>query len=79
MKKIKYTHPSSCGYNPNVIYNLDEILKDMDINKIKVMFEPINFKWKDLDKKKAKKEIKPVEEIIEVVEETKVPDIDRAD
>lgn len=55
MKKLKYVHPSSCGYDPLITYELSKILKEMDIKKARVMFKPINFKWEDMDKKKTAK------------------------
>jgi hypothetical protein len=48
---IKYTHPAAMGYDPMISYKLDDVLKSMKIEDIKVFFEPIDFKWQDLNAK----------------------------
>lgn len=80
MKKLKYSHPASCGYSTKKVYFLDDILKEMNIDKIKVLFKPIDFKWEDLDEIKPKKEIKIKPK--EVAKENKIDEVvvlDRVD
>ncbi len=80
MKTLRYTHPASNKYNPKKIYILDDLLKDMDIKKIKVFFTPVDFKWEDLDKPKLKKkDVKIKEDIVEENNIEAVFDIDRVD
>lgn len=49
MKKLKYTHPASCGYSAKKIYSLDELKDELDINMIKILFEPVDFTWDELE------------------------------
>ena len=65
-KLLKYIHPSACGYSSDTTYNLDELLKsEMSVDKIKVLFSPIGWKWNDLEKKKASKKSNKNKNIIE--------------
>lgn len=41
------------GYDPNRVYKLDEIKKELPMAKIKVFFTPQGFKWEDLEKKEV--------------------------
>lgn len=56
MKNLKYNHPSVPPKNINVngVYELEELKKTIDLNTIKTLFTPINFKWSELDKKVSK-------------------------
>ena len=58
MKMLKYTHPSACEYSEHIQYSLDELLKEMKLERIKAMFEPIDFKWEDVDLKEDMKNVK---------------------
>ena len=57
MRFIKYVHPAALGYDPSKSYLLDDILKAMTIEDIKVFFEPICFTWVEVEPKKAVKEV----------------------
>lgn len=46
-KYLKYTHAASRGYSLQKQYTLDELKKDMDLEMIKIHFEPINFEWEE--------------------------------
>lgn len=49
-KYIKYTHPAAMGYSAKMSYELDEVLELEGIERVRVLFTPVNFKWEDLDK-----------------------------
>lgn len=55
MKKLKYSHPSvpPQGVKVDEVYTLENLQKHLSLDKIKMLFEPINFKWSN--KKNAKK------------------------
>lgn len=54
MKLLQYNHPSvpPTGINLSDTYILDELKKQFPLDKIKLLFKPINFKWEDLQPKK---------------------------
>lgn len=53
--KLKYIHPSACGYDINKLYTLGGLEKELTIDKIKILFSPINSSWDEIEKKKNKK------------------------
>lgn len=61
MKLLKYNHPASMGYDTKKVYNLEDLKKDLSLDKIKILFTPIGWKFEDLEKrtkvKKLDKEI----------------------
>ncbi|MDD4779008.1 MAG: hypothetical protein PHT02_00195 [Tissierellia bacterium] len=59
MKYLKYNHPASMKYNINQVYELEELKKELSIEMIKVLFEPIDFKFEDLE---SKKKVQKIEE-----------------
>lgn len=61
-KILKYSHPSASKYNVNAVYILEELQKELSLEMIKVMFTPLNFKFGDLDIKKKKTILSPIEE-----------------
>lgn len=67
-KLLKYSHPAASKYSLTKTYTLEELQQDgLDLDRIKILFKPVNFKW---DEPKA--EPKPVKE--EIVEgETEQP------
>lgn len=54
MKTVKYIHPASNKFVANFTYDFDELVKDIGIEMVKIMFEPIDFKWEDLEIRKPK-------------------------
>jgi len=52
MKYLKYNHPAAMKYNAKKVYELEELKKELDIETIKRLFVPINFKWQDLEPKR---------------------------
>jgi hypothetical protein len=52
MKHLKYTHPAAMKYSVNQVYELEMLKKELSLEMIKVLFEPIDFEWKDLEVKK---------------------------
>lgn len=47
IKELKYTHPASMGYYINKIYLLDELKKELSLDKIKILFTPIGWTWNE--------------------------------
>ena len=61
MKKyIQYTHPAACGYEGEGSYDYDAIVKELGLEKTKMLFTPINFKWSDLEFSNIKKDDKKI-------------------
>lgn len=54
MKYIKYTHAAYVGYDAGVLHILDEVVKKEGIERTKMLFTPIDFKWEDLELPKVK-------------------------
>ncbi len=52
MKYLKYNHPAAMKYRVGKIYELEELKNELDIETIKRLFIPINFKWQDLETKR---------------------------
>lgn len=52
MKYVKYTHAAALGYNPEISYELSEVVSAEGIERVKVLFEPIGFKWEEIEDKK---------------------------
>jgi len=48
-KYLKYIHPAAMKYDLKKSYELDELKKELDLDMIKVLFIPVNFKWDDLE------------------------------
>jgi hypothetical protein len=59
MKLLKYNHASATKYSLNKTYELEELKKELSLEKIKILFQPINFEWKDLE---VKKKVQKVQE-----------------
>jgi len=57
MKLLKYNHPSAMKYDVNKTYELDELKKELDLEMIQVLFEPVGWEWEDLEKKKIKEDV----------------------
>jgi len=57
MKLLKYTHPAKSKFDLNKAYSLAELEKEMDVEKIKILFTPIDFEWK---KKRPTKEVEEI-------------------
>ena len=55
MKLLKYNHPSAMKYDVNKTYELDELKKELDLEMIKILFEPVGWDWEDLIEKKVNK------------------------
>lgn len=51
VKHIRYTHPAAREYISDMSYKLEDVLKHLEIEEIKIFFTPINFDWKDLEEK----------------------------
>jgi hypothetical protein len=61
MKLLKYNHPSATKYSLNKTYELEELKRELSLEKIKILFQPVNFEWKDLE---VKKKVQKLEEAI---------------
>ena len=62
IKLLKYSHPAVTNkYDLNKSYALDELQKELELEMIKVLFQPVNFEWKDLEVKKHNKKVEIVE------------------
>jgi hypothetical protein len=57
MKYLKYSHPSAMKYKISQTYELEELKQELSLEMIKVLFEPANFEWTDLEPKKHIKKI----------------------
>jgi len=57
MKLLKYNHPSAMKYDVNKTYELEKLKKELDLEMIKVLFEPVGWEWEDLEEKKAKEDV----------------------
>ena len=55
-KMVTYTHPASPenGIKVGVKYELDFVKNIFALDKIKVLFSPVNFNWKELEPKQSK-------------------------
>lgn len=60
MKHLKYTHPAANEYSTTRLYRLDNLLKELDIKMIKVLFTPVDFTWDDLENKPKQKSNKRI-------------------
>lgn len=68
-KLLLYNHPAASKYKVGKHYTLDELQKDMSIDRIKVLFKPVNFEWEkakaepktelEQDKPRVEQERKP--------------------
>jgi hypothetical protein len=54
MHLLKYTHPAATKWEVNKVYNLEELKSELSDEMIKVLFEPVNFQWQDLEVKNTK-------------------------
>jgi len=57
MKLLKYNHPSAMKYDVNKTYELEELKKELDLEMIKILFDPIGWNWGDLVEKIVKEEV----------------------
>ncbi len=66
MKQLKYNHPSvpPKGIQLNKKYTLEDLQSEFELELIKTLFTPVNFKWTDLEKKSIKTKLDKVEEIV---------------
>ena len=55
MKLLKYNHPSAMKYDVNKTYELEELKKELDLEMIKFLFDPIGWNWGDLEEKLVNK------------------------
>jgi hypothetical protein len=62
VKYLKYNHPSAMKYSISQTYNLEELKKELSLDKIKVLFEPIDFEWTDLEPKKHNKKAEVIQD-----------------
>jgi len=56
-KYLKYNHPSAMKYDVNKTYELEELKKELDLEMIKILFDPIGWNWGDLVEKIVKEEV----------------------
>ena len=61
IKLLKYNHPAVTKYDLKKSYTLDELQAELDLERIKILFQPVNFEWKDLE---VKKKVQKLEEEI---------------
>jgi len=61
IKLLKYSHPAVTKYDLKKSYTLDELQAELDLERIKILFQPVNFEWKDLE---VKKKVQKLEEEI---------------
>ena len=59
MQTLKYNHPSASKYSLNKTYELEELKKELSLEMIKILFQPVNFEWKDTE---VKKKVQKLEE-----------------
>lgn len=53
IKFVKYNHPAfNERYKVGKGFKLEDILKDMKLDKAKRLFKPVNFQWSDLEPKR---------------------------
>lgn len=64
-KFLKYSHPAMTNkYDLNELYSLDELQKDgLDLERIKILFSPVDWKFEDLEPKKKFVKVEEVQEI----------------
>lgn len=54
-KILKYNHPAAMGYDLTKTYDLDDLKKVWSLEMIKIIFEPVNFEWMELEHKDTAK------------------------